>query len=174
MLEELVEHRVEIVVGTGNIDLEVELTFHGKYAQGERHRMDRDRDGTISSSELATFLAGTTLRLAEGIRLKADGRELETFQLYNPEPDLLGNDRSGSHPFKLRLFYFARAPRFSFAEGILELEDGLWAEAPALCSPGTGRRNGLRLVSIHNASRARDSGTLRVFRFHYPSRGNER
>ena len=72
-------------------------------------------DGKISGSELATFVAGTTRRFAEGIRLKADGRELETFQLFNPEPDLLGNDRSGSHPFKLRLFYFARAPRFPLA-----------------------------------------------------------
>ncbi len=173
-LEELVEHRVAIAVGTGNIDLEVELTFHGKYAQGERRRMDRDQDGKISGSELATFVGGTTRRLAEGIRLRADGRELETFQLFNPEPDLLGNDRSGSHPFKLRLFYFARAPRFPLAGGILELEDGLWAEAPALCSPGTGRRDGLRLVSVHNVSQVPEVGTLRVFRFHYPSQGNER
>ena len=73
-----------------------------------------------------------------------------------------------------RLFYFARAPRFPLAGGILELEDGLWSEAPALCSRGTGRRDGLRLVSIHNASPVRGLGTLRVFRFHSPSQGNER
>ena len=112
MLEELVEHRVAIAVETGNIDLEVELTFHGKYAQGERHRMDRDLDGKISGSELATFVAGTTRRFAEGIRLKADGRELETFQLFNPEPDLLG--MIGPVPIRSSCGCFTSPARLAF------------------------------------------------------------
>src|SRR5439155_10425923 len=98
------------------------------------------------------------------ILLKLNDRVLGTVALYSPELDLLRNDQTGVHPFRLRLFYFARTPMWFVPGSVLELEDRLWPEAPALCSMNALDRNDIQVVPMGGSQLLCNPGARRVLR----------
>ena len=166
VLSDLIEHHVKIVAGKAHIDVELDLTFHGDQALGERRRMDGDRDGRVSQSETAEYLAKLS-GLEKGIRLLLDDHQLEVLLLYDPELSLLDNDRVSSHPFTLRLFYFARFSRRLRSVGSIEFTDGLWSKAPTFLSLEVGGREGVHLTSRSSRSPFGEARMGRVFRIRY-------
>ena len=167
ILSQTIEHHIQIAVGSSNIDVEVELIFHGEYAGSQRQRMDRDHDGRISGRELAAYLVDRTPDLEKGVLLTADDHPLNTIPLHNPGLDLMGNYEAGSHPFKLRVFYFARTPQWLAAGDIVAIEDRLWSDSSAFCSHVATGREGVRLTAISNTTPLREDFQSRVFRFLY-------
>ncbi len=166
VLSAQIEHHVKVVVATTHVDLAIDLTFHGDHALVERRRMDADRDGRISKSELTTYL-GQMTGLEKRVQLQAEGRELEVVQLYDPELSLLENDRAGSHPLTLRLFYFTRLPRGLRSGRVFELAERLWSRAPAFFSMETHGREGVRPAVISTGPPFREGGMSRIFRIRY-------
>jgi len=133
-------------VGASNIDIEVELTFFGSRSLVERRKMDRDRNGVISSEETDAYLIDAAGMQEGGFRLLVHGRSLELLSLYEPELDLMGCNRPLPSPHVLRLFYFARRPEWLGSQSVIRLEDGLWLHWPAICTLEIARSPGARVI----------------------------
>lgn len=147
VLGRVVQHHIIVTAGKSYVDVTVELTFHSIFAQRERERMDANHDGVIEAGEGKQYLHGILPTLETGLRMIAGKREIALTVLHRPELDLLGNEEAGSHPLRVRAFYVTRLDHGLRRTSVVDLEDRLWLEAPALCS--------LELRSRGGSSRAR-------------------
>ena len=73
------------------------------------------------------------------MKLQVAGREVALAPLYEPEVDLLSNDKGGPAHHRLRLFFFAVTPAQIRAGDDFVVEDSLWLKAKAL---GTSQAEG--------------------------------
>lgn len=165
-LGQFVRHSALISPGNGNIDIRLDLTFHASRAADERRAMDRDHDGTISSEEASDYRKVLREGLEGRLQIKVDDTPLRTLLLHDPELDLLGDNRAGSHALALRLFFFCRAPESWNGEGLITVEDRLWLEAPALCFAEAEGGKGVQAVALRFANPLHKPGVSRVFRVH--------
>ena len=127
-----VQHRVRMEVGAQHIDLTLDLTFFEEGSMRERQRMDSDKDGRIARSEIEAYLMKNRSVLANRIKLLVAGREVPLAELYEPEVDLLGSNRTAPAHHRLRLYFFASTPSTLRAGDSLVVEDRLRPEAKAL------------------------------------------
>jgi len=134
-----VQHGVHLSVGARNIDLTFDLTFFEQWSAKERLAMDADGNGLVSRSEVDAYVKKLAPRISRQVKLRVAGRELPLAQLYDPEIDLLGNDRVGPAHHNLRIFFFAVTPTTMRAGDEIVIEDSLWPKAKAL---GTLRAEG--------------------------------
>lgn len=147
-----VQHQVHLSVGARHIDLTLDLTFFEQWSARERQVMDANRNGSISRSELEAYLRQLAPTLAQQVKLRAAGRELELVPLYEPEADLLGQDQIGPGHHRLRLCFFAATPPTLRANEDLIVEDGLWPEAKMLGTPQAEGRDGCDLEATISIS----------------------
>ena len=153
VLGRVVQHHIMVTAGKSYMDVTVELTFHSVFAQRERERMDANRDGVIEADEGKQYLHGILPMLETGLRMIAGKREIVLTLLHHPELDLLGNEGAGSHPLRVSVFYVTRLDHELRRTSVIDLENRLWLEAPALCSlelrsRGGSSRVGRRLSSL--------------------------
>jgi hypothetical protein len=127
-----IQHQVQLTVGAQHLDLTVDLTFFEEWSARERRQMDANGDGRITHAELDSYLKKLAPELARQVRVRVAGRELALASLYEPEVDLLGNDKVGPGHHRLRLLFFAPTPPGLRATDAIVIEDRLWPEANAL------------------------------------------
>jgi hypothetical protein len=131
-LSEFVQHRVQISVRPPHIDVTVQLSFFETWSRHERRRMDSNKDGRISRTEIDSYMASLATNLITPPLLVIDGQPVELTPLYCPEVNLLGSDTVGRAHHRLTLFWFGPIPSHFKAGSLLALEDRLWPGAPAL------------------------------------------
>jgi hypothetical protein len=127
-----VQHHVKIEVGAKHIDLTLDLTFFEEWSSRERQQMDADKDGRITRSEIEWYLMKHGPALASRVKMLVAGREVPLAELYEPEVELLGNNRAEPAHHRLRLFLFAPTPSTLRAGDSVVIEDRLWPQAQAL------------------------------------------
>jgi len=123
-----VQHSVRVTVGARYIDLTLDLTFFEEPSVRERVVMDADANGHITRSELESYVRKLAPQLAEQVDLRVAGQEVPLVPLYDPEVDLLGNDKVGLAHHRLRLFFFAPTPAALRADADIVVEDLLWPD----------------------------------------------
>jgi hypothetical protein len=116
--------------------------------------MDADADGRITRAEIEAYLKKLAPELSKQVELRVAGRELPLAPLYDPEADLLGNDKAIPGHHRLRLFFFAPTPATLRAGDEFVIEDRLWPEARALA---------------YVAAEAQDGSTLEAEQSHDPA-----
>ncbi len=84
-------------------------------------------------------------QLADQVDLRVAGQDLPLIPLYDPEIDLLGNDKVGPAHHRLRLFFFAPTPTALRADTEIVVEDRLWPETKALGTLQAEGRDGCAL-----------------------------
>ena len=129
-----IEHRAGLRLDGRNIDLTLEMTFFELRSLAERRLMDRNRDGLIRADEQAAYLAGLRGRIHDQVRLRLDGRDLDLFELYDPELELPGPTTLGEGHHLLKVSLFARRPAWLREGSVVEIESRLWAGGPCLWS----------------------------------------
>lgn len=129
-----IQHQVQLTVGARHLDLTVDLTFFEEWSAHERRLMDANGDGRITHAELDSYLKKLAPELARQVRVRVTGRDLALASLYEPEVDLLGNDKVGPGHHRLRLHFFAPTPPGLRATDAIVIEDRLWPEAKALAT----------------------------------------
>lgn len=144
-LAAFVQHRILLTVGERYIDLTLELTFFEEWSAQERRAMDTDGNGLITRSESESYLRRLAPALAQKLKLRVAGRELDLVPLYDPELDLLGNNRTGPAHHRLRLWFFGPTPATLRAGDGIVVEDRLWPQAKALGSLQVEGRDGCAL-----------------------------
>jgi len=127
-----IQHQVQIIVGAQYIDVTVDLTFFEEWSASERRQMDANGDGQITQAELDSYLKRLEPQLAAQVRISVAGSELALVPLYEPEVDLLGNDKVGPWHHRLRLLFFAPTPTSLRPTDVIVIEDGLWSGAKAI------------------------------------------
>jgi len=127
-----IQHNIHLNVGAKYIDVTLDLTFFEEWSWRERQAMDADHNGRITRSELEAYRKRLAALVADQVNLRVAGRDVELVPLYDPEVDLLGNDRTEPLHHRLRLFFFAARPAALRAGEELVLEDRLWPDAKAL------------------------------------------
>ncbi len=145
LLAAYVRHSVHLVVGARHIDLTLDLTFFEEPSARERMVMDADANGHITRSELESYVRQLAPQLAEQVDLRVAGRDLPLVPLYNPEIDLLGNNKVGLARHRLRLFFFASTPTALRADTEMVVEDRLWLDTRALGTLQAEGRDGCAL-----------------------------
>jgi hypothetical protein len=145
LLGAYVQHRVHLSVGARHIDLTLDLTFFEEPSARERRVMDADANGHITRSELESYVRRLAPQLAEQVDLRAAGRDVPLVPLYNPEIDLLGNNKSGLARHRLRLFFFASTPTALRADSEIVVVDRLWPDTRALGTFQAEGRDGCAL-----------------------------
>jgi hypothetical protein len=140
-----VQHSVHLTVGARYIDLTLDLTFFEQPSVRERALMDADANGHITRSELESFVRKLAPQIAEEVVLRVSGHEVSLVPLYDPEIDLLGNDRVGLAHHRLRLFFFAPTPAALRADADIVVEDLLWPETKVLGTLEIEGRDGCAL-----------------------------
>jgi hypothetical protein len=147
-----IEHRVELTVGSTNIDISIELRFNEVQSLAERRRMDIDRDNAISQAECEGYLRRITGPSRTDFQLSCDGRALELIQLYDPQIDFLGVNGVSPNHHVLKLSYFARTPATvvkSTKKAVeLAFEDRSWRGVPALWLFAANARDGLDATTL--------------------------
>ena len=123
---------------------ELELTFFEEESAKERGAMDADGDRLISTAEKESYLARLAPTLGRSVLLHVAGREVALTPLYDPELDLLANNKTGPGHHCLRLFLFASTPPNLRGGDELVIEDRLWPEAGSLGTMHTEGRDGWR------------------------------
>ena len=127
-----VQHGVHLTVGARHVDLTLDLTFFEEWSARERLAMDTDGNGRISRREVETYVKQLAPRISRQMKLRVAGRELDLAPLYDPEVDLLANDKVGPGHHRLRLFFFAATPAGMQAGDEIVVEDSLWPKAKAI------------------------------------------
>jgi len=127
-----IQHGVQLSVGAKNIDLTFDLTFFEEWSAKERLAMDSDGNGRISRSEVDAYVKKLVPRISRQVKLRVAGRELPLAQLYDPEVDLLGDDKVGPAHHRLRVFFFAVMQAGSQTGDEIVIEDSLWLKAKVL------------------------------------------
>lgn len=172
-----VQHSVHLTVGARHLDLTLDLTFFEAWSARERRTMDADANGRIARSELESYLKQRAPQLSRQVKLRVAGRELPLAPLYDPEVDLMANDKIGPGHHRLRLFFFAPTPPTLRADDELVVEDRLWPEAKVLGTVEAEGRDGCTLttdISIKPglASARPDEAQLFTFRCLKPPAAN--
>lgn len=134
-----IQHGVQLSVGAKHVDLTLDLTFFEEWSAKERLAMDTDSNGRISRSEMDAYVKKIASRISQQVKLRVAGREVALAPLYEPEVDLLGDDKVGPAHHRLRLFFFAVTPAEIHAGDEIVVEDSLWVKAKAL---GTSQAEG--------------------------------
>ena len=129
-----IQHSVHLTVGTRHVDLTLDLTFFEEWSARERLVMDTNADGKITGVEREAYLRKLAPELAKQVKLRFAARELALAPLYDPEVDLLGNDKAIPGHHRLRLFFFAPTPEKLYAKDEFVIEDRLWPEAKMLAT----------------------------------------
>jgi hypothetical protein len=140
-----VRHRISLTVGQRYLDLALDLTFFEEWSARERHSMDADGNGCITRSELESYLKKLAPILAQQLKLRVAGRELDLVPLYDPELDLMGNSQTGPAHHRLRLWFFGSTPSALRAGDEIVVEDRLWPRAMALGTIRVQGRDGFAL-----------------------------
>ena len=140
-----IQHSARLTVGARHVDLTVDLTFFEEWSARERLAMDTDGDGRITRAELDAYLKNVAPELSKQVKLRVAGRELSLAPLYDPEADLLGNDKAIPGHHRLRLFFFAPTPATLRAGNQFVIEDRLWPEAKMLATAAAEGRDGAAL-----------------------------
>lgn len=133
-LDDYVHHRINLKADSNYIDISVELFFHAHRSQEERCLMDDDLDNHITRGEIREYLNSRKKQFRKGIGLSIDGRPLRVIRLYRPDLELHNVRSTRDHPHSLKLYYFARTPKWLKPDSVMTLEDNLWPSAPAICS----------------------------------------
>lgn len=150
VLGRVVQHHIVATVGASHLEVTVEVTLHSVFAQRERRRLDADGDGLIRAEETRRYLDEILGSLEAGLWISAGKREINLTTLHPPEVDLLQNEAAGAHPLRVRVHCVVRLDDRVRRAGLVELENRLWPEAPALSSlevrnrgsaMGAGRRS---------------------------------
>ena len=144
-LATFVQHRIHLTVGERYIDLILDLTFFEEWSAQERRAMDADGDGRITRSESESYLKKLAPALAQQLKLRVAGRELDLVPLYDPELDLLGSSQTGPAHHRLRLWFFGSTPATLRAGDEIVVEDRLWPQAKALGTLQLEGRDGCTL-----------------------------
>jgi hypothetical protein len=144
-LAAFVQHRILLTVGERYIDLSLDLTFFEEWSAQERRAMDADGDGRITRPESESYLKKLAPALAQQLKLRVAGRELDLVPLYDPELDLLGSSQIGPAHHRLRLWFFGSTPATLRAGDEIVVEDRLWPQAKALGSLQVEGRDGYAL-----------------------------
>jgi hypothetical protein len=145
-LDDCIHHRIRLEVDANNIDITVELFFHAHRSEEERWLMDEDFDGRITSGEIREYLRHSAGRFKKGLQLSIDGRPLRVVPLYAPDLKLHNTHFTENHPHELRLYYFARTPKWLQPGSIITLRDNLWKSSPAICSLSVRGKGNCRLA----------------------------
>jgi hypothetical protein len=140
-----VQHRVELTVGLQHIDVTVQLTLFEDTSEHEREEIDSNRDGRLTREELSSYLKELEPKLAKGLGLEVDGRNLPLMALYPAEFDLLGDDRVSRGHHRLTLYYFAETPTNLTAGADITLKDWLWADTGKIGLLQTVGKDGCQL-----------------------------
>jgi hypothetical protein len=127
-----IQHGVRLAVGARHVDLTIDLTFFEEWSAKERLAMDTDNNGRISRSEVEAYVKKIAPRISQQVKLHVAGREVALAPLYDPEVDLLSDDKVGPAHHRLRLFFFAVTPAEIRAADDLVVGDSLWLKAKAL------------------------------------------
>jgi len=149
-----VQHAVHLAVGAQHIDVTLDLTFFEAWSASERAAMDADSNGVITRSEQEAYLKRIGAGLCKQVKLFVAGRELPLAPLYDPEIDLLANNRVGPAHHRLRLFFFVTTPAGLRAGDEIVVEDRLWPQAEILATPRVEGRDGCRLATERPADAA--------------------
>ena len=147
VLGEYVQHGIHLTVGAQHIDITVDLTFFEQWSSRERGVMDADGSGAVTRAELESYLKRLAPQLSTRVKLRVAGRELPLIPLYDPEVDLLADDKVGPAHHRLRLFFFAPTPELN-AGDVIVIEDSLWPEAKAIATPQTEGHDGCKLRTL--------------------------
>jgi len=142
-----VQHSVHLTVGARYLDLTLDLTFFEEWSARERQTMDADANGRIARPELQSYLKQRAPQLSGQVKLRVAGRELQLVPLYDPEIDLMANDKTGPGHHRLRLFFFAPTPTTLRADDEFVVEDRLWPEAKVLGTVQAEGRDGCTLTT---------------------------
>ena len=142
-----VQHSVHLTVGARHLDLTLDLTFFEEWSARERRTMDADANGRIARSELDSYLKQRAPQLSRQVKLRVAGRELQLAPLYDPEVDLMANDKIGPGHHRLRLFFFAPTPTMLRADDEIVVEDRLWPDAKVLGTVQVEGRDGCTLTT---------------------------
>ncbi|MHC4474735.1 MAG: DUF4258 domain-containing protein [Planctomycetota bacterium] len=167
-LDDCIHHRINLKADSNNVDITVELFFHAHRSQEERCLMDDDLDNHITRGEIREYLNSRKEQFRKGIGLSIDGRPLRVIRLYRPDLELHNVRSTRDHPHSLRLYYFARTPKWLKPDSVITLEDNLWPRAPAICSlfvqsKGTFRSSvGARAASLLSARAFGGSRQIRI------------
>jgi hypothetical protein len=140
-----IQHSVHLAVGAKHVDLTLDLTFFEEWSARERLAMDADADGRITRAEIESYLKRLAPELAKQVKLRVASREVPLAPLYDPELDLLGNDKAIPGHHRLRLFFFAPTPATLRANDEFVIEDRLWPEAKMLATVVAEGRDGAAL-----------------------------
>lgn len=167
-LSEFIQHGIHLTVGAQHVDITVDLTFFEEWSARERATMDADGSGIVTRTELKSYLNKLAPQLSEQIRLRVAGRELALIPLYDPEVDLLADDKVGSSHHRLRLLFFVSTPGLAAGDEIV-IEDRLWPEAKALATPQAEGRDGCKLTTLVSVdaglATVRSQEEKRLFKF---------
>jgi hypothetical protein len=140
-----VQHSLHLTVGARYIDLTLDLTFFEQPSVRERAVMDADANGHITRPEIDSYVKRLAPQLAGQVALHLAGQEVPLVPLYDPEVDLLGDDRVDMAHHRLRLFFFALIPTALRADTEVVVEDLLWPETKALGTLDVEGRDGCTL-----------------------------
>jgi hypothetical protein len=152
-----IQQRIALTVGTGYLEVSVDLTFFEEWSARERRTMDTDADGRISRAELEAYVKRLAPALAQQLKLRLRagtgagsqaGREVDLLPLYAPELDLLGNRQTAPAHHRLRLWFFAPTPPGLRAGDELVVEDRLWPQAATLVTLQVEGRDGWAMEAV--------------------------
>jgi hypothetical protein len=162
-----IEHRCAVSVDPKNIDVTLDLVFYVPRARAELERIDFNRDGSLSASEIEAYLARVEREVDARLRLTAAGRDLPLFLLYEPRLAMEGRRVDARTPVTLRLSLFARTPPWLKPGDEVAVHDSLWLEEPGIHSFRAEGRGGLHVVAVPGNSPlhpGRAGGPARVSR----------
>jgi len=127
-----VQHGVNVKLDAQHLDVTVNLTFFEEWSAKERQAMDKDGNGRISRSEVDLYVKELAPRISKQLKLRVGGREISLALLYDPEIDLLGEDKVGPGHHRLHLLFFALSSVGLHQGDVITVEDSLWPKAKAL------------------------------------------
>jgi len=162
ILAKYIQHTAHLTADARHLDLELELMFFEEESAKERHAMDADGDQLISTAEKGSYLARLATTLHRSVTLRIGGREVALIPLYEPELDLLANNKTGPGHHCLRLFLFASTPPDLRSGAEIVIEDRLWPEANSFGTLHTEGRDGFQLeteASLDRIASRSDSKT---------------
>lgn len=152
ILGAFIQHSVRLSVSARYIDLQVDLTFFEEWSARERRIMDTDSNGRVTRAEIESYLKRLAPELAEQIKLRVAGADVPLAPLYEPELDLLGTDQVGPAHHRLRLCFFAPAPKSLRAQDPLVIADRLWPSAKALATLQVEAQDHCRLETVETSN----------------------
>ena len=168
VFRQYIQHSIHLTVGARYIDLVVDLTFFEEWSARERALMDANHDARVTRSELATYLKKLAPQLASVVQLRIAEQEFTPVPLYDPEIDLLGDDKVGPAHHRLRLCFFLPTPPELKNRTEIIVEDRLWPEAKALVTLQPEPHDGCKLEAEKPSDPAlspAEPGEARKFRF---------